>query len=56
MPGFENYEALMKKLGKHSTGKSCLYVNKLDDIDRGVLRKLIQASVADMREKFETSP
>ena len=39
MSGFDEYDALLDKLGKHKTGKSCLYVNKLDDVDLGVLRE-----------------
>jgi len=53
MPGFSRYGAIMKKLGKYKTGKSCLYVKNLDDIDRGMLRKLVETSVADMRQKYE---
>lgn len=49
MPGFAQYDALMKKLGKHKTGKSCLYINKLADVDQGVLRELVERSVAHMR-------
>jgi hypothetical protein len=41
---------LMRKLGKYKTGKSCLYVNKLEDIDLDVLRQLIADSVANMRQ------
>lgn len=52
MAGFEQYEALMDRLGKHKTGKSCLYVKRLDDVDRGVLRLLIEASVRAMRERY----
>ena len=52
MPGFSGYGAIMKKLGKYKTGKSCLYVKNLDDIDRGVLRKLVERSVADMKLKY----
>ena len=54
MPGFSEYEELLAKLGKHKTGKSCLYVNKLDDIDCDLLRDLITKSVAYMRDKYET--
>ena len=39
-------KALLDKLGKHKVGKGCLYVNKLDDIDLGVLKKLIEKTVA----------
>lgn len=42
--GFTKYEELINKLGKHKTGKGCLYVNKLDDIDRDVLKELIETS------------
>lgn len=55
MPGFSKYDKFMKKLGKHSTGKSCLYVNRLDDVDRKVLRELIIRSVADMRSMYPSS-
>ena len=44
MNGFNDYEALLQQLGKHKTGKSCLYINKLADIDRDVLAKLIERS------------
>jgi len=45
MPGFDAFPDLMKKLGKFKTGKSCLYLKKLEDIDRGVLRQLVKQSV-----------
>ena len=48
MDGFEDYEEILSRLGKHSTGKSCLYINKLDDINRDVLRELIKSSVDHM--------
>lgn len=50
--GFTRYDALMQKLGKHKTGKSCLYVNKLADLDQAVLRELIAQSVAYVRQKY----
>lgn len=53
MPGFDNFPALMKKLGKYKTGKSCLYLNKLDDVDHAVLEKLIADSVKVMRKRYE---
>lgn len=55
MPGFSSFGALMKKLGKHKTGKSCLYINRLDDIDVDVLEKLIADSVKLMRKRHTTS-
>ncbi len=49
-PGIGN-DKLMSKLGKHKAGKGCLYINKLDDVDRKVLRKLLEYSVAEMRKR-----
>ena len=45
MGGFHQFEDLMKQLGKHTTGKGCLYINKLEDVDTKVLKKLITQSV-----------
>ena len=45
MSGFKRYETLMRKLGKHKTGKSCLYIKTLADIDLKVLKELIEESV-----------
>ena len=53
MPGFASYGALLKKLGKFKTGKSCLYVKQLDDVDQKVLRQLIERSVKDMKKKYD---
>lgn len=50
MTGFDQYEALLDKLGKFKTGKSCLYVNKLEDVDLDTLRELVRQSVAHMKE------
>ena len=52
MPGFVQYEKLLAKVGKHKTGKSCLYINKLEDVDLKVLEQLAAESVAMMREKY----
>ena len=48
MPGFDGFAELMAKLGKHKTGKSCLYLKKLADVDESVLRKLIDGSITAM--------
>ena len=48
--GFDGREDLMMKLGKHKTGKGCLYINKLSDIDTTVLKTLIQKSVEHMQK------
>jgi|APSaa5957512535_1039671.scaffolds.fasta_scaffold60913_2 hypothetical protein len=52
MPGFSKYQALLKKLGKHKTGSSCLYINKLDDVDISILLKIIERSCRDMEKKY----
>lgn len=51
MPGFDRYDDLMSDLGKFKTGKSCLYVNKLEDVDMDVLRQLVTLSADHMRNK-----
>jgi hypothetical protein len=48
MMGFEPVSDLMSRLGKHKTGKSCLYIKKLDDVDLGVLKKIVEKSVEGM--------
>ena len=48
MSGFDEYDDLLTQLGKHSTGKSCLYIKKMEDIDQDVLRELISKSVEHM--------
>lgn len=44
MDGFSDYDKLLGKLGKHKTGKACLYINKLEDVDMKVLREMIKKS------------
>lgn len=48
MAGFDRYDELLQQLGKHTTGKSCLYVKRLGDVDLAVLRELVQLSVDHM--------
>lgn len=48
MAGFDAYDDLLQRLGKHKTGKSCLYIKKLADVDLDVLRTLVQQSVHHM--------
>lgn len=52
MPGFSEFPALMKKLGKYKSSKSCLYLNTLEDVDEGVMQKLIEQSVKVMRKRY----
>ena len=51
-PDFPEREKLVKKLGKCKVAVSCIYVNKLDDIDEEVLKQMITASVKHVREKY----
>lgn len=55
MAGFSRHEELLSRLGKFKTGKSCLYVKRLDDVDQKVLAQLIRASVAHMRKTYPTT-
>jgi len=52
MLGFGNYDELMARLGKYKTGKSCLYVNKLENIDIDVLEQLVRRSFKDLKRKY----
>jgi len=54
IPGFKPFESLMKKLGKYKTGKSCLYIKRLSEVDERVLERLIAESVKYMRKNYET--
>jgi hypothetical protein len=53
IPGFSHFESLMSKLGRYKTGKSCLYIKRLSDIDEKVLKRLIVSSVEYMRKHYE---
>ena len=52
MPGFGKYDDLLSRLGKHKTGKSCLYIKKLADVEMSVLQELARKSLAHMAEKY----
>ena len=53
MPGFSEMTDLLSKLGKHKLGKSCLYINKLSDIDTNILEKIVRKSVSIMRKRYK---
>ncbi len=55
MPGFSKFAALMAKLGKYKTGKSCLYIKRLADIDQKVLARLVRDSVKEMRRIYNNN-
>jgi hypothetical protein len=49
--GAGGYDALLKKLGKHTTGKGCLYLRRLEDVDMPTLKKIVQQAVRQVRSK-----
>jgi hypothetical protein len=51
--GFDGQGGLLKKLGKHKTGKGCLYINKLSDVDMNVLESIVKKSFAWMKKKYQ---
>jgi hypothetical protein len=53
MDGFEKHTEILTLLGKHKTSKSCLYINKLDDVNLDILKKLIQLSVEAIKRKWK---
>ncbi len=53
MPGFTNYQDLLSKLGQHKTSVSCIYFNKLENIDVKILKQIIRRSVADMKKIYK---
>jgi hypothetical protein len=52
MGGFDKQAALLEKLGKHSHSVGCLYLKTLDDVDKKILKELVQASVKQMKDRF----
>jgi hypothetical protein len=52
VPGLLKSEPLMKKLGKYRNGKSCLYIDKLADVDERVLRELVRRSFAHTEKEY----
>lgn len=50
MPGSLEFSAALKNLGKHKTGKGCVYIKSLDDVDQHALKALLQESVKRCKE------
>ncbi len=50
---FDGKEELLKKLGKHKSAKACVYVKKMEDVDAGILKKLVLGSVKHMKSKYK---
>ncbi len=54
MPGYRDLSSTLDRLGKHKTGKSCLYINKLADVELPVLEEIILNGLAYMRKNYQT--
>ena len=52
LPGYTDFSTILADLGKHTTGKSCLYINKLEDVDLEVLGRLIRAGLDDLGTRW----
>lgn len=55
MPGLSGHDGQLAALGRHRTGKSCLYIKRLADVDLGVLRDIMRESVDAMRKRYATA-
>ncbi len=55
MPGYRDLSAPLSRLGKHKIGKSCLYINKLADVDMGVLEEIVRNGITYMTENYEVT-
>ncbi len=54
MPGYRDMSGKLARLGKHKVGKSCLYINKLEDIDMMILEDIVRDGIAYMETNYET--
>jgi hypothetical protein len=52
MPGFDGRESLLAKLGRHKTGKGCLYLKTLDDVHLPTLTRLIRQCTTDLKRMY----
>lgn len=52
IPGFDSYQKDLAKLGKHKTSVSCLYINKLSDVDINVLKQIITDAYSKMKKQY----
>jgi hypothetical protein len=56
MPGYNDFPDILPRLGKFKRGKSCFYVNKLEDVDLSVLEELVVAGLEDLRGQWPVTP
>ena len=52
MPGYQDFDDELSRLGKHKMGKSCLYIKRLSDVDEDVLREMLVKGLRLMEEKY----
>lgn len=52
MPGYQDFSDLLANLGPHKTGKCCLYIKRLSDIDLSTLKQIIQKGYQDLKAKY----
>ena len=55
MPGYRDYSPLLKNLGPHKLGKSCLYLKNLDGVDLDVIAQLIKQGLEDLKKSYSTN-
>lgn len=55
MPGYQNYDAILQRLGPYKLGKSCLYLKSLEGIDLDCLRELIETGLEDLKKSHDTN-
>lgn len=55
MPGYRDLSEPLSRLGKHKIGKSCLYINKLADVDMDVLEEIIRNGISYMMDNYEVT-
>ena len=56
MPGYAEFGDILDRLGKHKLGKSCLYINKLADVDLDVVAEIIKAGIEDLGTRWPIKP
>ncbi len=56
MPGYQDMQDLLDRLGKHKMGKACLYINKLADVDMAVVEEIVRRGLDDLSGKYTVSP
>ena len=56
MPGYADLQSYLDRMGKYKTGKSCLYINELADVDLEVVREIVRAGLDDLGIRWSIKP